>query len=260
MTAAQLTLDMAAPTGEPTPERLIAQAAHDETAAMISAVIGAIPMVGHRKGTARETVQRPVAYLYACRDRLGEGERELAISICSHVTRAHVQRIMSARVREWMGEDDEVERAPVWLRMNGEPARGAPVSTNARDAWRAMPGAPERDGYAWNVDVAQRAPMVWSIGFMHSRGQLGELAPEMLGTIAGWLLVLRWTPALAHVVRWRRWGCSLGPDMLVRRDQALAAGHVPEAEHAETYRLAQLDPATSMLARAVMAVSPRGDS
>ena len=258
MSAAQLTLGMAALPGEVPPERLIAQAAHDETAAMISAVIGAIPMVGHRKGTVRETVQRPVAYLYACRDRLDEHARELAIAICSAVTGDEPCELRE--LKPWLPrrEGQPLRSGTAWLRMNGERdgTRGA-----GRESIRTMNGTPERDGYAWTLDVSLRSSSSFRASFNTARRDLDDYAPEMLGTLAGWLLVLRWSEALRFVVLWRRRsGCSLGPEMLVRRDQALAAGHVPEAEHAETYRLAQLDPATSMLARSVMAVPPRGDS
>jgi hypothetical protein len=189
-----------------------------KTAAMISAIVDAIPMRGHAKGTYRETVQRPVAYLYARRDGLGPEDRRLVVSICAAVTGRSAVTI--AR--------DVPSRA--LLRLNGE-TEGA-----GRRAWRNQsPHGP------WRLDFSPCCPRSWSYPIRDASCFL-----DMLSTLAGIMLALSWSPELAALVQWRRDGVLVGDDMRVRADLAEARGELDIDTLTRVHRLLAI-PATAPL-------------
>jgi hypothetical protein len=196
-----------------------------KTAAMISAVVAAIPMVGHAKGTARQTVQRPMAYLYARRDGLEPEDRRLVVNICERVTKC--------------GGSDLAYLSVSWLRLNGEAAAGG------RSAWRNRPSK-----HSWWISLSSRSVRDgWAGAFIHARTQLGYLS----NTLPGHLLALTWSPELAVLYRWRREGVSVGDDMRVRADLAESRNEL-EPDLQERVHLLAAMPVTSALSLALVDV------
>lgn len=218
-----------------------------KTAAMISAIVDAIPMVGHAKGTRRETVQRPVAYLYARRDGLGPEDRRLVVGICAAVTgerRAETVEALGATVIVIGGAlGEEVTTRPpmpVWLRLNGERAQTANGQTAARDAWRTFG---RRALYNWRLDIASRCSPKIRAQIEQAKDAVGF---DMRCTLAGILLALSWSPDVATLVQWRRDGVLVGDDMRVRADLAEARGELDIDTLTRVHRLLAI-PATAPL-------------
>lgn len=180
----------------------------DDVVADIDAVIGSLPTVGHRKGTHRESIRRPIAYLYARTALLDGGDRKRVQGIARACTGFvdtddGVRRSIELIHEEQGGPLISVPwTTAIWVRLNGEPPR------TGREATRDF--TPSDRTAVWRLDFrtsdTARGPIKdWRTRVTPGLRALG-CAPGpkakrlLLPAIAPLVLALRWDDATQAAV------------------------------------------------------------
>lgn len=195
----------------------------EDVAADIDAVLSYIPGIGHRKGTTRERVYRPLACLYVRTALLPEHERRIAQAIARKCT---------GYVDYWdgYGAYDVTNGAPtepIWLRLNGETPR------MGRESVRSVRTS-DRDAVWWlefrHGDLAFGKVKHWINGVRPGLRALG-CPPKRKGhsirlpSLAPLILALRWSDHVAAAVFLAGSGVAPKSDeWAVLVDQSLARG------------------------------------
>lgn len=221
----------------------------------VSLVIEQIPKVGHARGTYRERLQGPLAYLYFRPDKIADDvERRMLFEVAAKVTGTNVREAMTTLNLT----------VPIWVRINGERAR---LLGDGRQAIQRV-SSTHPDDAAWCLSLVDYVPERFELGtrdfFRRLRAGASAMGCPIQGmtrpkifarSIHQLVLASLWTPTLAPVISaWILLASQAEPmsaDWVVRVDLAETQGK-PWAEGVALLgRRSEQDPIRRALAWAV---------